>query len=108
MKRILTVMMMGALLLGVLRGVACDTDPAAESCRAFEDYLATCTLGCGSGWDCEPYYDALDYETQLVLDDCSVCVAQKADEGICGDCETDDGSSCQGLMESDLHVTCTW
>jgi len=108
MKRILTVLMAGALSFGMLTAAGCVDDPAAATCDDFDYYLANCYVACSTGWDCEYWYDSVDYDTQLDLDDCSICLADEADYGTCYDCTAPGGGSCQYLLESVLGITCAW
>lgn len=109
MKRILMVLMAGALALGVTGASGCVTDDDANiTCDDFDYYLSQCYPTCGATWDCEYYYDGLDLATQLDLDWCSSCLADEADWGTCGDCLLDGVDSCHYLMEYYVGVSCVW
>lgn len=112
MKRILAILAITTLSLGALVATGCVVDdggdPAVATCNDFDSYLYDCYSSCSVTWDCETSYDMQDLDTQLDLDDCSICLADLADSGVCGDCSDSYGDSCQGLLTSALGVDCVW
>lgn len=81
------------------------TDDAAITCDAFDSYLFDCYPSCAVTWDCEYFYDILDFDTQLLLDDCADCLVSVSFS--CSDCSAG-GASCHALLSSYLGISCTW
>lgn len=85
------------------------SDDAIITCDNFDYFLATCYPECVITWDCEYNYDSLPVENQLILDDCSDCLAIEADTLSCGDCTYyRDGyeHSCFAFMTDTLGLAC--
>ena len=80
------------------------SDNASLTCNGFDSYLADCYPSCAATWDCEYYYDDLDFDTQAWLDDCSDCLAYS---GTCADCSAG-GYSCYQLLTDYLGISCDW
>ena len=80
-------------------------DDACITCDRFDDYLASCDPSCAADWDCVWYYDRLDYDTQLLLDDCADCLA--AESWSCNDCIVG-AAYCTDLLTTYLGMNCAW
>lgn len=81
------------------------TEDACVTCDRFDDYLASCDPTCAADWDCTYYYDGLDYDTQILLDDCADCLF--AERGVCNDCVVG-AAYCTDLLTTYLGITCSW
>ncbi len=80
-------------------------DDATATCNGFDSFLATCYPSCAADWDCVYYYDGLDYNTQILLDECSDCLYANA--GTCTDCIA--GSEyCMDLLSAYLGMSCVY
>jgi len=112
MRRTIAILAIATLSLGALVATGCvvddGTDPAVATCNDFDSYLYDCYPSCQVTCDCEAAYDSQITDTQLDLDDCSICLANQADSGVCGDCSDSYGDSCQDLLTSALGVDCVW
>jgi hypothetical protein len=109
MKRIATLV----LALGIGLGAsACVSEDSVITCDNLADFLYFCDTGCTASWDCEYYYDGLYLEDQYLMDDCSDCLADNLDAGVCEDCEVlddvGDPWNCSDLLSDYLGVDCVW
>lgn len=106
MKRMFAIMTAAFLAVGVLAVSGCSSNDAVVTCDNFDYYLETCIPECTVTWDCEGYYDTLPVEDQIILDDCSDCLAANADELLCQDCTYDGGYSCFDFFQVTLDMDC--
>ncbi len=103
------------LLLGTLASHACYTDGGPDdaeiTCANLDDFLYFCNPACVTSWDCEGLYWDAPSPIQFLLDDCSDCLSDNLDRGVCADCEVYDGPyvwACADLLADELGVGCRW
>jgi len=76
------------------------------TCQNFDDFLYECTSTCSPTWDCELAYDDMLVSDQIALDDCSDCLVDNLNAGVCADCTAPGIGSCHTFMEDLLGVSC--
>lgn len=81
------------------------SDDACVTCDRYDEYLASCDPTCAPDFDCVYFYDDLDYDTQILLDDCADCLFAERD--ICNDCVVG-AAYCSDLLETYLGISCSW
>jgi hypothetical protein len=107
MNRISSYLTAAGLTLLMLGISGCPSnDDAFITCDNFDYYLDYCVPECSVTWDCEVYYDTLPVEDQIILDDCSDCLAINVDVGSCADCEYGNGYSCLAFFQDTLGLDC--
>jgi hypothetical protein len=112
MKRIFAVIAVLGLGLGATAATGCVSEDSAITCDNLDGFMLECYGNCTGSWDCELYYEGLAVEDQLLLDDCSDCLMANLNDGLCDDCQIDDGYGslyyCTDLLTNLLGVDCTW
>jgi len=94
-------------LVGVI-GAGCITAETLDTCEDFDDYLLICHFNCEdrAAFRCEEALELKDSATRELLAGCAACLYEGAAADTCDDC-TVDGYSCEGLLDTQLEVSCT-
>jgi len=107
MKRMKMALLMVVAVAALGFSACTSDDDASITCNNLDNFLADCTGTCSVTWDCESQYDTLSVDDQIVLDNCSDCLAANT---TCADCSYDDGQyqidSCLAFMDDVLGTNC--
>ena len=79
-------------------------DDASITCNRFDRFLENCYYDCWTDWYCVDYYDSLDFDTQLWLDECADCLYSSRIS--CSYSCFAGGYNCEVLLADYLGLTC--
>ena len=109
MARFGTTFIISLVILVMLCSSGClvytESENATVTCYRFDRFLGRCYPTCAAEWDCEYWYDSLDYDSQILLDDCADCLY--VNRGRCADCVVG-GDYCLDILGDYLGFSCTW